>query len=238
MKKLAIIGTAPSSINLAPYNDPDYELWGLNGVYSMVDFPNITNFTRWFDIHSLKCIREVYKTPQYSYGAGYVEWLQSLSIPVYMQEAYQEMPTAAKYPKEEILAMFPRRYFTNSISWMIALAIYEGYTDISLYGVDMATSSEYQDQRPSCEYFIGYCEGKGINFYLPEESDLLKTPFLYGFEDEKKDAFRVKLLARKQEMEQKKAQYQKQIEQATCFVNTYDGALQDIDYMLRAWITR
>lgn len=227
MKKLAIVGTAPSSINQAPFNNPDYEVWILNGVYSLIDFPAITNITRHFDIHSLDVIK---KLPN-----GYFDWLSKTTIPAYMQEVYPEVPTSTKYPLAEVLAMFPRKYFTNSISYMIALAVYEGYTDISLYGVDMAQDTEYQEQRPSCEYMIGYCEGKGINFYIPIESDLLKTPFMYGFEDEKMDAMRAKLLTRKQTMEQKKAEYQQQIDQATAFMNTYNGALQDIDYMLKAW---
>lgn len=227
MKKLAIVGTAPSSINQAPFNDPDHEIWILNGVYSLIDLPGITNITRHFEIHSLNVIKQM--------PNGYFDWLSTTTIPAYMQEVYPEVPASAKYPLAEVLAMFPRRYFTNSISYMIALAVYEGYTDISLYGVDMAQDTEYAEQRPSCEYMIGYCEGKGINFYLPIESDLLKTPFIYGFEDEKMDAMRAKLLTRKQTMEQKKAEFQQQVDQATAFMNTYNGALQDINYMLKSW---
>ncbi len=234
MKKLAIIGTAPSSIHLAPYNNPDYELWGLNGVYTMIDFKNINNFTRWFDIHSIETIQKAPRNTKYNFG-NYIEWLQNLTIPVFMQEKYEEIPTALKYPKEEVLARFPRRYFTNTVSWMIALAIYEGYEDISVFGVDMCTVGEYASQRPSCEYFIGYAEGLGIKFYLPDESDLLKTPFLYGFEDEKRDFMRAKLLAKKAEYEQKKAEFQQQANQATAALNTYDGALQDVEYMLGVW---
>jgi hypothetical protein len=226
LKKLAIVGTAPSSIHLAPYNNPEYEIWGLNGVYGYIDFPNITNIVRWFEVHGIEIVRQI---------PGYYEWLQGLNIPVYMQEPYPDFPTAKKYPLEKILQMFPRRYFNNSISYMIALAVHEGYTDISLFGVDMATDSEYSNQRPSCEYMIGYCEGKGINFYLPPESDLLRAPFLYGFEEEKINAMRSKLLARKQELEQKKAEATQQANMATATLNTYDGALQDVEYMLKSW---
>jgi hypothetical protein len=238
MKKLAIVGTAPSSIHLAPYNNPDYEIWGLNGVYSYIDFANITNITRWFDIHSMEAIRRLRGSTdeKYQFGKGYYAWLQNLTIPLYNQEIFPDFPTSVKYPLEEILARFHRKYFTNTVSWMLALAIYEGYEDISIFGVDMATGSEYSDQRPSCEYFIGYAEGLGINVYLPDQSDLLKTPFLYGFEDEKKNFIRAKLLARKQELEQKKAAANQQINMATATLNTYDGALQDVDYILGVWL--
>jgi len=227
-KKLAIVGTAPSSIHLAPYNDPDYEIWCLNGVYGYIDFPSINNITRWFDIHFLAEIKD---SPN-----NYFDFHKACPVPVYMQDVFEEVPTSVKFPLEEVLARFPRRYFTNTVSWMLALAIYEGYGDISVFGVDMAMGTEYASQRPSCEYFLGYAEGMGINIYLPQESDLLKTPFLYGFEDEKADFLRSKLLAKKAEYEAKKAEYQRQIEQATAALNTYDGALQDVEYTLGVWL--
>lgn len=228
MKKLAIVGTAPSSLHLAPYNDPDYEIWCLNGVFAYIDFPNISNITRWFDIHFL--------ASSMSLPNNYFEFFKVCPVPVYMQDVFEEVPTSVKFPLEEVLARFPRRYFTNSVSWMIALAICEGYEDISVYGVDMAMSTEYGQQRPSCEYFLGYAEGMGINIYLPPESDLLKTPFLYGFEDEKQDFMRAKLLAKKAEYEVKIAEYRRTIEQATAGLNTYDGALQDVEYTLGVWL--
>ncbi len=226
-KKLAIVGTAPSSLHLAPYNDPDYEIWGLNGVYGYIDFPNISNFTRWFELHSLEVHRDAYPDDGFFKG---------LKIPLVTQEVFPDYPTSVKYPLEEVLARFPRRYFTNSVSWMLALAIIEGYTDISLFGIDMAVASEYGFERPSCEYFLGYAEGMGINIHIPPESDLLKTPFLYGFEDEQQNFMRSKLLAKKAEYEAKKAEYQRHIEHATAALNTYDGALQDVEYTLGVWL--
>lgn len=489
MKKLAIVGTATSSVHLAPYNNPDYEIWGLNGVYSLVDYPNITNFTRWFEVHLMKDIEALSNDTKHAYGMDYMDWLQKSTIPVYMVDRFEEVPMSVKYPLGEILNRFPRAYFNNTISWMIALAIYEGYTDISVFGVDMATNSEYCvapttkvlnanleyvnageliigqeivgfdeeptslsmdrkyrianvesanriirpcykltlsddteiicskehkwlvggpqnhwleteklvakgdyvdnrcshickplsywetdlsydagylaaaldgegslsqcprrvgdshtlvmtfsqkenemsrkfeeamqergllfgkrvaedcikygissrkqvtkvlgsirpprllskmdvsklgmmrttdkvgvvkkeflgdrevialktstgtfiaeglashncNQRPSCEYFLGYAEGAGIKIYIPNESDLLKTPFLYGFEDEKQNFMRVKLLAKKAEYEKKKAESKMQADQANAALNTYDGALQDCEYMLGVW---
>lgn len=235
MKKLAIVGTAPS-FKLAPYNNPHYEVWGLNGLYTGIDVESIDNITRWFEIHSLEAIEALRNDHHYTWGVSYPEWLQAIKIPLIMQEVFPEYPTSVKYPFEEILRRFPRKYFTNSVSWMLALAIYEGYEDISIFGVDMAQGSEYSYQRPSCEYFIGYAEGLGIKVHIPDESDLLKTPFLYGFEDEKKNFMRVKLLARKQELEQKKAEVNQQLSMATATLNTYDGALQDVEYILGVWL--
>ena len=56
----------------------------------------------------------------------------------------------------------------------------------------MAVGSEWQNQRPSCEYFIGMAEGMGIKVTIPDEADLLKTRFIYGFEEPKEAAWRKK----------------------------------------------
>ena len=45
-KKVAIVGFADTR-NQAPYNDPTFEIWGLNDLHS-----HIPRYDRWFDIHT------------------------------------------------------------------------------------------------------------------------------------------------------------------------------------------
>jgi hypothetical protein len=45
-------------------------------------------------------------------------------------------------------------------------------------------NSEYGQQRPSCEFFLGIAVGRGIKIHLPKTSDLLKVRWMYGYEDE------------------------------------------------------
>ncbi|NMD04081.1 MAG: hypothetical protein GYA71_12470, partial [Bacteroidales bacterium] len=71
-------------------------------------------------------------------------------------------------------------YFTNSISYMIAYAIYKGYEKIELYGVDMSARDEYINQRGSVMYWIGFARAKGIEVNLASGID--KPCFLYGYE--------------------------------------------------------
>jgi hypothetical protein len=79
------------------------------------------------------------------------------------------------------------RYFTNSISWIIAFAITEGFEEIHVYGVDMAQDTdkngndEYGYQKPSCEYLLGVAE-KYAKVYIPESSDLLMCPMRYAID--------------------------------------------------------
>lgn len=192
-KKIAIVAKAPSTRDQAPYDDDSWEIWGL-GDQAMPGYPNpIKRWDRWFEIHDLD---DGFRRwlPQYR------DWVcQNHGKPLYINAPHPDAPHAKIYPKREVFAYFdkfltnqdgdPLHYFTNSVSWMLALAIYEGATEIGIYGVDMAQhgvglKSEYAYQRPSVELWLGIAAGKGIKVTIPKESDLLKTPHLYGFDSE------------------------------------------------------
>jgi hypothetical protein len=158
--KVAIVGFAPSSMtDVKPYfNDPNFEIWGINQLY--IAFPKMSQFaTRWFQIHH----RTEYDTALRDHkhhawlagnaGATPQAMPHQGQFPIYMQDPVPEdIPMAIPFPKDEIVDYFGK-YFTNSISWEIALAIYEtaqarkkgwvGFTDIFIFGVDMATNEEY-----------------------------------------------------------------------------------------------
>lgn len=169
--KVAIVGSAPSSTHLAPYNNSEWEIWGLNEQYH-----TMPRWDRWFQLHNRRlCEKGLVDSAHW-------EWLTAQEKPVYMIDHFPEVPGCQKYPLERILSRFGG-YFTNSISYMIALALDMGATEIGIYGVDMAGASEYGEQRPSCEYFVGLARGMGVNVYIPPEAELCKTPYLYGFEE-------------------------------------------------------
>ena len=155
-----------------------------------------------------------------------------------MQHKYNEVPCSIPYPKDEILGEFGT-YFTNTVSFMIALAIKEQATHISLYGVDMAqqavgVKSEYAQQRPSCELMLGIAIGRGIRVRVHVKSDLLKCWKLYAY-DSDPDAFQVKLLARKQELQQQMDECQKIINEKTLRQHVLAGALDNMSW-LEEWV--
>jgi hypothetical protein len=136
----------------------------------------------------------------------------------------------------EVVEQRDRAYFTNSISWMIALAIYKGYKEIHVYGVNMAQTQEYQHQRPSCEHLLGWARGAGIKVYLPPQSDLLRSWMLYGFDDGA--PFMQKLHAREDELTNRRnAMEQERINAANHAQNMQRqsdqllGALENNKYM-------
>src|ERR1051325_153307 len=74
------------------------------------------------------------------------------------------------------------RYFTSSIGYMIAQAILDDYGWIGLFGIDLASDIEYQQQRANAEYLIGIAKGQGRTVITAETSAILKGGHLYGFE--------------------------------------------------------
>lgn len=224
--KAAIVGTAPSSRDLAPFNDAAWEIWGVSNVYS-----TIPKWDRWFELHDLETRKNEKEYP------GHYDWLKKQTNPVYMQQRHEEIPGSIEYPKQAILNEFGT-YFTNSVSYMLALAIHEGAEEIGIYGVDMAVQeisghSEYAHQRPSCEYFVGLARGKGIKVEIPKESDLLKTEKLYAYETAGPLALKARI--RLKELQGRIAAANKQEQEARDRSVFLQGAADNLEW-IKTWV--
>lgn len=231
--KIAIVGKAPSSRGLAPCDDPSWQIWTLS---DLVPQQQVSRFDRHFEIHPLDWIR---RPPL----AEYWKWLTMVrDKPVYLREPCEEIPAGTPYPLVDVLNHFKWPYWTNSVSYMIALAILERPQAIGVWGVDMAQtdpvlggSPEYQNQRPSCEWLLGWAQGAGIELVLPAQCDLLKAPYLYGFEHSgpmraKWEARTAELQGRIQRTQEKLAQADDQRGQLVAKIHTLQGALNSQDY--------
>lgn len=187
-RKIAIVGTAEPHWREAPFADETWEIWTCGGVYTTAP-----RSTRHIEIHRLsETCKGWGESPEQEAAARnvYVEWLRSRGPHVYAQPSPQ-LPDATPYPLQDVLKAFPDGYFTNSVSYMLALALLEGVSEIALYGVDMALSGntdtgsdEYGQQRPSCEFYLGVAVGMGVQVHLPPQTTLLKCRKLYGFHED------------------------------------------------------
>jgi hypothetical protein len=228
-KKVAILGFT-DSFKQAPFADPTWEIWGLNELYML-----IPRWSRWFEIHS----RDVYEADK-KRTSDHIYALRAMTVPVYMHKHEDDIPMSVPYPLQAIAQAFPspgggRPYLTNSISYMIALAIMEGFTEIAVYGVDMAHSTEYGHQKPSCEYWLGIAQGRGIKVTIPPDCELLFCNFLYGFEQEQLERWNARMTARKADLNKKLSEIDAQIANASEARAQYRGALQDVDHLLNNW---
>lgn len=173
-KKVALVGMASSSRRLAPFGNPDYEMWGLNELHCK-GLPG--PWARWFELHGRDRIENNPRT------ANHLHWLKTRKFPIYMQRAYQDIPGSVEYPLHDVSLLFGM-YFTSTPAFMMALAIVVGFERIELYGMDMVLESEYFHQRSCMEYLIGWARGDGIQVQIPASSELLRASYLEGYEEE------------------------------------------------------
>lgn len=204
-KKICIVGFAPGREN-APYDDPSFEIWGVNEMYMA---PEIKRIDVLFELHDYKWIVEGKR------HKDHIKWLQNAKIPIMMQQHFEDIPCSVPFPRKVLEEKYGA-YFTNTISWEIALALHIGVDEIHIYGVNMATEIEYQSQRPSCEYYIGIAKGMELatgkpKVYVPPESDLLKSFFQYGFEDGELSVMSTRLKRMEEEQAAKRQHFDNQI---------------------------
>ena len=230
MKHLCIVGYADSK-DLAPYDDPEAQIFGLNDLYKHIPRCNL-----WLQLHTPEEVDRTHKLNPETRDSWeqHKQVLREIGCPVYMREVDPDIPNSIKYPLEEICDHFGKcfqepdhaKYFTNSVSYMLALGIYKEYEKISVYGVDMAMSEEYGHQRPSCEFWLGMAAGRGIKIHIPNVANLLKTRYLYAYEEEKQRAFEEKVHKTQNDLKNKREAIVSQRKQLREQELTFAGAEQ------------
>lgn len=177
-RKVAIVGAAPSSRDLAPYKDESWEIWACSPS-ARDKYPRIT---AWFELHDLHFLQQ----ERYKEWAGpYLKWLQEAKHHVVMQAANDVVPKAIIYPWDRVKALSPNGglLLTSSIAEMIALGILEDVAEIAIYGVDMAADSEWGYELPGCQLWIARARDCGIKVTVPDESSLDHPIPIYGLDD-------------------------------------------------------
>ena len=216
-KKVAIIGFASNTLHLVPWDDPTFELWGLNQGH--MNFKRRAD--RWFEMHLPDAVTDV-RDPQY------LDFLKKLDIPLYMIQRYEEFPTSCRYPIEDAIQYVGRDYFQSSPAFMAILAAMEGFEEIHFYGINLAIGDEYFYEKPNMEFLLGLLEGKGIKCVVPHASALLKQYRRYGYFVDARPAQQLKTLlnARIQE-------YRTRIERHQADFHTTLGAMREAEALIQ-----
>lgn len=179
MRKIAIVGFAPSSREEVKNLPDDVEIWGMNDAHSFLE-----NASRWFQIHEQDMIDGTGDNAaklRLTMGSGdHWKWLTETEIEVYMIETHPDIPASVRYPIEDV---WPWKdippYLTSSVAYMLALAVAGDVNEIHLYGVDLSMCIEYHEQKACVEFWIGIAMERGIKVHWPDSSGLLFAP-LYG----------------------------------------------------------
>jgi hypothetical protein len=174
-RKIAVLGGG-GSLKYTPWYSDDWELWAHASCrMKCAREPDV-----FFDLHP----KELWSNPTLKFwDTTYLQWLAWNHQPIYMQAVFPEAPSSIRYPFETVVTEFPRGYMTNTLSYMVALALVEGVTHLGVFGCDYASGSEYGPQRGCAEYWLGVAEGRGVHVLIPPTCDLLNRPsLLYGYE--------------------------------------------------------
>jgi len=222
-KTVVILGTA-HSINDVPWNVAEYDYWACAPT---IGYPQAkgNRIDVLFEFHSMEVWMKREKE-MVDYG-----------VPVLMQKKVPSIPNSMTYPIKEIQKKFSTytgvKYFTSTISYMIALAIYLGYEEIISYGVHMAATDEYGDQRQSCEYWSGVANGKGVIITYPPESTICRTAYLYGYEQE--SSMIAQLKKRKAGIEAGVTQLKTKMETLKKDIAQNEGAVKEMEWEIQRW---
>ena len=185
-RTVAIAGSAWTSRSWAPYSDPDVEVWCFNEMHGQL---GVEKPTRWFQLHH-KWVWSM------EHRFGHKDWLkEDRDYPLYMQRIYDDVPGAVVFPLREIQNKLLARgwrgekllknIFSSSMSYAIALALYEGFERIELYGIELIMDGEWAYQREAMAFWLGKADGMGVEWWMPEECELLRMP-LYAYEETRK----------------------------------------------------
>jgi hypothetical protein len=231
--KIALVGSAPSSVRLAPFRDPSWTVWACSpGTYPIVEMEGAAAF---FELHRWEppvIGRPDQQVPWFS--PEYCAWLAKFKGPVYTTEVIPDIKNSTRLPREMLIEKYGPYFWSSSLAWMLALALEQpGIQEIGLWGVDMSAVEEYRYQRPGCHHFLTIAMERGIKVTIPPESDLLQPMPLYGVDEW--NPFAVKLLARQRELTarlQSAVQREAQAHEEAVFLR---GAMDDLKYMQDTW---
>lgn len=184
-KHVCLIGGGKSKA-LAPIKDLTIDKWVLP-----ISCPDALPYAdRAFELH-----KEIWNPDSYCWKGiknkkkrilhrvHYRKMLQNAKCPIYMYKTYKDIQFSRPFPFKEIVMRFGT-YFDNSVSYMIAMAINEGYRKISLYGMEF-NEERHKFGKGVCEYFIGLAIGLGIGIEVSTGSSLMRTHdgLLYGIDE-------------------------------------------------------
>jgi hypothetical protein len=228
MTRIALIGSAPSSVKFAPYDDPSWRIWSVSpGAY-----PHVKRCDAHFEIHRWEP-PDGYTGPKPWFTPDYIAWMNKVPV-VYAIERLPEIRTSVPYPKDAMLEMFGPYFQTSSVSWMVCLAVAAGAKEIGLWGIDMAAKEEWTFQRTGLQILLWYVNKHyGVKITIPPESDLWVPPPQYGFTEA--SPMHIKLQKRREELNDRMRVAQNNLEVSQRELLFLQGASDNNEYQITTW---
>lgn len=181
MRRVMILGNSPDACARVSAYTSNAEIWSTKGIHAKCQHPEPK---RIFEIHPLDWKGQ--ESELMSVARGKAETGQ---LPLcIMREHIDAIPTSIAYPMEDVQRVVRQKYFTCTVSYMLALALLEHtlyvadpIKELIMVGTFADPHTEYWrndgsywQQRASCEYLLGLLEGRGVEVTIDPESWLFR----------------------------------------------------------------
>lgn len=150
----------------APECGTGYKIWGLTQLILRRPVDRVidmNNYTLW----------------------GPVEADEAARARVLAEERGVEYIDRESYPLAKVIEFFGTDYFSNTVDYAIALALFERFDEIHLYGVTVEVGSEYYFEKPGVDFWCGYALGRRAKVIVHGQySTIMRTKdgCLYGYD--------------------------------------------------------
>lgn len=194
MKKVRFIALGSSAAEAPPIAEG--ETWGIQYTWQhwKVDRAFVMDDSEWI----------IAKNHSFSNPLDVEGDMRTAGVPIYVAKKWETVPNTVEYPIEEIKKHFKTNYFMNSIAYMFALAIYEGFERIECFGTDFRYFNElgevlfrppvidnkvmdyeefmklhhnWLDETHCGAFWAGVAKGKGIEVVVTDRSSLMKPVY-------------------------------------------------------------
>jgi hypothetical protein len=179
---IALSGLAPSSRDQIKDIAPDTAVFAIGAAHKL---PALPRMDACLEIHPLWLLDHE------NYNPDLRTWLnEHHDFPVYMMEKYPGIPSAVRYPLEQVTERFlswvcrgdeVNRFYTSSFDYLMGLALLHNPRRVEIYGYDMSTDTEYYYQREGASFWLGLAAGAGIEVVIPEDCPMLSSR-MYAYE--------------------------------------------------------
>lgn len=157
----------------------DVETWTVGKMLMLKDPPKRVD--RIFSLDAIDDMK-IIKRGVFSREA-FIGEINRRAVPYYSSVLEPEIPLSAEYPLKDVVGRFKVPYFSNTISYMIALALFEGVRTLNLYGVAQMGAHEYVTERGCVEFWLGMALGKGVSVNIETPSLVMRnnSEYPYGY---------------------------------------------------------
>jgi len=202
MRKVAIVGKGEGR-GLAPRAPtPGYHVWGMNNVALQQPVDMV------WDMHNLDWTeeenRQNYQHLKHRLSDEEIEervklratgfrklkeFCATTGTPIMSIKKYEGIERSYEFPLEKITSLYGHPYgpgdlFSSVVPYMIAYAIYRGYSHIDIYGINCSYSEEWAYQREAVASWANFARGKGIAVTFTagaQRVGRLESGVLYGY---------------------------------------------------------